>query len=115
VPSFRNLELAWNVADVWLTLDEGRPIPAIESELTFVVVWRARFAVRHRSCAASEARALARLVASEPFSAICEAFEDSTCVGVGDAATRAFGALRQWLTDGWLVAWPAASVDRPPL
>lgn len=112
VASFRTLELAWNVTDVWLALDEQRPTPAIESELTLVAVWRAGFAVRHRCCASPEARAVARLVASAPFAAICEAFADSSCVGIDDAAERAFLALRQWLADGW-VATPAPSFVDP--
>jgi len=102
VPSFRALELAWNVADVWLALDEERPIPAVESELTFVAVWRTGFAVRHRCCASPEARAVARLAALAPFSEICDAFADASSVDLDEAAERAFGALGQWLSDGWL-------------
>jgi len=109
VPSFRSLELAWNIAEVWLALDEGRSPPRIESELTFVAVWRKGFEVRHRCCAPPEARAIARLDALEPFSAICDAFADASCAGVDDAAGRAFGALRQWLADGWVAARPTAS------
>jgi hypothetical protein len=90
--------------DVQRLPDEAWP----DLRLTLVPSFRSR-------CAPPEARAIARLDAVEPFSAICEAFADASCPGIDDAAERAFGALRQWLADGWVAAWPAPSVGRAPL
>ena len=76
---------------------------------------RADKATKGSAAKGSEARAIARLDVVEPFPAICEALVDASCPGIDDAAERAFGALRQWLADGWVAAWPAPSVGRAPL
>ncbi len=112
VPSFRYLELEWNVCDVWLALDEERPVPSVEREPTHVAVWRSGFVVRHRPCAPAETRAIGRLESAAPFAAVCDCFAGSGTASLDEAAEHAFRALGQWLADGWLAAVRPPTVER---
>jgi hypothetical protein len=46
------------------------------------------------------------------FSAICQAFAESSRDGVADAAQRAFTALTQWVADEWIGSLLESEPDR---
>ena len=52
------------------------PTPELPAERTALRVWRSGYSVYHAPMDAREEAALGRLVAGEPFAAVCEAFAD---------------------------------------
>jgi hypothetical protein len=90
VPAARLLELAWPVHELWV--DAGRS-GTLRPRKVALRVWRDGFVVYQAPMASAEDRALARLVAGEPFGEVCEAFE---------SPEEAAGQLLRWVADGLL-------------
>ena len=104
VPALRRLELHWNVPGVWVAMDAGEPLPALERSPApqSWILWRHDLRVRWRSMDAHEAWALDACSAGLRFGEICDGLADQ--VGEEEAPMRAAGALKQWLGDGLIAA-----------
>jgi hypothetical protein len=100
VPSFRMLELKYDVLPVWKALEDKAPVPEPVEKTTWVVVWRKGHEVFHVAIADDEAQAVKAAQAGENVGQICERF-----AGRGDdAAHAAFQALGSWLNEGMIGA-----------
>jgi hypothetical protein len=86
VPGFARLVAGWPVHRVW----SGAPL-ALPPERTALRIWRDGFAVYQTAMDPREEAALDHLVAGEPFSAVCEPFDEPA-----DAAAL----LLRWVEDG---------------
>jgi len=90
------LPLAWPVHAVWQDADGAPPAPAS----TMLRVWRgADYRVFHAPVEPRAATALRRLVAGQPFAAVCAAFED---LPAAEGAAQAVALLARWLEDGMI-------------
>jgi hypothetical protein len=88
------LRLDWPVHELW---GSAEALPAAPAP-TAVRVWRgAGYRVFHAVLEPRAACALERLVAGEPFGAICAAFDD---LPPDEGARQASGLLARWLEDG---------------
>lgn len=96
VPALTVLHLAWPAHDLWR---DDALLPLAPAPTT-IRVWRGSdYRVFHAAMERHTAEAFARLVAGEPFGAICGAFAD-LAPEVG--AQRATALLARWLDDGIL-------------
>jgi len=93
VPAFARVVLATPVHRLW----SGASLP-LEAERTALRVWRDGFAVYQTVMDAREEAALDHLVAGEPFSAVCEPFDDPA---------EAAALLLRWLEDAIIAGAPA--------
>jgi hypothetical protein len=91
VPAFARVAVGWPVHRLW----SGASLP-LAPERTALRVWRDGFAVYQTAMDAREEAAIEVLIAGEPFSAVCEPFDEPA-----DAAAL----LLRWLEDG-IVADP---------
>ena len=96
VPALTRLVVGWPVQRAWGAAPGDGPI-TLPGERTALRVWRSGFAVYHAPMGPREEAALARVVAGEPFAAVCEAFAD---LPDEQAATEAAGLLVGWVEDG---------------
>ena len=96
VPALTRLVTAWPVQRAWAAGPDDGPI-ALAAERTALRVWRSGFAVFHATMSACEETALARVVAGEPFAAVCDAFAD---LPDDRAAVEAASLLVAWVEDG---------------
>jgi hypothetical protein len=96
VPALTRLVAGWPVQRAWAAGPDDGPI-TLAAERTALRVWRSGFAVFHAPMSAHEEAALARLVAGEPFAAVCEAFAD---LPQDQAAAEAASLLVAWVEDG---------------
>jgi hypothetical protein len=88
------LRLGWPVHELWSDDAAAPPTPAP----TTLRVWRgADYRVLHAPVGARAAVALERLVAGEPFGAVCAAFDD---LPAEEGARQATALLARWLEDG---------------
>ena len=105
VPAFARLTLTFPVQRVWAAAEQGDAAP-LEPSRTALRVWRRDFLVYHAPMDDHEERALACMLAGEPFAAVCEVFSDLDA----ESAARAAGTLlASWIEDGIL---GRASPDR---
>lgn len=98
IPALATIRSDWPVHTLWdaTSLDDVQTVP------TDVRVWRSPdLRVLHGPMDAYESRALAALVAGEPFAVICGAFGD---LADEDAAREAIALLARWLEDGIIAA-----------
>ena len=96
VPALTRLVAGWPVQRAWAAGPDDGPI-TLAAERTALRVWRNGFAVFHATMNAREEAALARIVAGEPFAAVCEAFAD---LPDDQAAAEAASLLVGWVEDG---------------
>jgi len=100
IPAFLLVESAWPVQEIWATAGEGGlPEPPCPAH-TLLRVWRDGFAVYHTAIDATERVALERVMAGEPFAAVCAAVEANAARG--EAAGEAAALLLRWVEDGIL-------------
>ena len=99
-PSVQQLELAWNVAEIWSATRQGQtpPAPAHTAQVQTWLVWRHDLKTWFRSLPADEAWAWQSASAGNSFSEICGGLcrwldEDSV-------PAAAAGTLQRWITDG---------------
>jgi hypothetical protein len=91
------LHVDWPVWELWR--DDAAPLQATSA---IVRVWRgADYRVFHAPMTAPAAEALRRLMAGEPFAAICAAFEH---LPPAEAAREVAALLGRWVDDGILAA-----------
>jgi len=96
IPALALVRACWPVHEIWGGADPAAFAPAP----TVLRVWRAAdYAVFHAPMDAHAIDALGRLIAGQPFAAVCEAFADLPPV---DAAHAASALLLRWLEDGIL-------------
>ena len=95
VPGLARLVLDWPAQRAWAAAPEEAV--ALTAERTALRVWRHGWAVYHATMDAREEAALARVVAGEPFAAVCEAFAD---LSAEKAAAEAASLLVTWVEDG---------------
>ena len=69
---------------------------------TALRVWREGFLVYHTAMEPAEEAALGRLVAGEPFAAVCEGFDDPAEAGA---------LLLRWIEDGIVARAPSGGGD----
>jgi hypothetical protein len=101
-PSIRRLDLEWNVPEVWQSIRDGADLPEPKREPAAWLVWRRDLIVRWRSLERDEALALDAARAGACFGELCERLAEHA--RSGDAATRAAGLLKRWVSDGLLTA-----------
>ncbi len=94
---------AWPVHRLWA--DAAALVPA----RTALRIWREGFFVYQTAMDPAEEAALDRLVAGEPFAAVCEGF---------DAPAEAAALLLRWIEDGiiagtWFGGGDPATLPRP--
>ena len=96
VPALARVVARWPVHRVW-DAETDAPTPELPAERTALRVWRSGYSVYHAPMDAREEAALGRLVAREPFAAVCEAFAD---LPAENAAAQAASLLVTWVEDG---------------
>jgi hypothetical protein len=100
IPALAIVRAEWPVHEAW-----GADDAASDRAATSIRVWRGQdYRVYHAPMDARDAAALDRLIAGEPFGAVCAAFDDLAPV---EGAERATALLERWLEDGII-----ARVDR---
>jgi hypothetical protein len=93
IPALAVVRADWPVHEAWAGTDA-----AMVAAATSIRVWRGEdYRVYHALMHARDAAALDRLIAGEPFGAICAAFDD---LPPRDGAERATALLARWLEDG---------------
>lgn len=105
-PTVALLPLQWAVEPIWqaLTEDEDATTDEPAALAHRLLVWRQGLQTQWRSLADDEAGVLAACLAGQPFAALCALAADTH----GDAAPAwVASALRRWVDDGLLCAWPA--------
>jgi hypothetical protein len=94
IPALKVLHVAWPVHQIWAGAD---PVTLTPSP-TFIRVWRAPdYSVFHSGMDARSAHALGRLIAGQPFAAVCDTFTELVPL---EAAQQATALLARWLEDG---------------
>lgn len=104
-PSTSLLPVRTNVADLWSWLAEGEDAPPSVRRVeagTILQVWRRHGDSRFRAVGAAEARALALILSTSNFGALCERLVAEH--GFEDGARSAGLLLRQWVSDGIVAA-----------
>jgi hypothetical protein len=99
------LPVKTNVADLWSWLTEGEDAPPSVQRIeagTVLLVWRRNGDSRFRAVGAAEARALALILSTSNFGALCERLVAEH--GFEDGARSAGLLLRQWVSDGIVAA-----------
>ncbi len=100
IPAFLLVESVWPVHEIWAAAGEdGLREPPRQAD-TLLRVWRDGFAVYHAAVDATERVALERVMAGEPFAAVCAAME--AIVAPDEAAREAAALLLRWADDGVL-------------
>jgi len=94
IPAFCTLHAAWPV-------HEDLSITSVHPAETFLRVWREDFTVYQAGMDGTERVALERVLAGDPFGAVCQALE--TMSGSENAAREAAQLLLRWVEDGILV------------
>ncbi len=93
-PALAVIRAGWRVHEIWAGADPA----AIAAAPTVLRVWRAEdYTVFHAPMDARATEALDRLIAGEPFAAICGAFADLV---PHEAAREATALLARWIEDG---------------
>ncbi|WP_165323397.1 putative DNA-binding domain-containing protein [Rhizorhabdus phycosphaerae] len=104
-PSTLLLPVATNVADIWSSLVEGSealPVVRDSGPEASLLVWRRDGESRFRSPGSGEAKALASILATRSFGALCEMLVTEQGF---EAGVRSAGLLlRQWISDGIVAA-----------
>ncbi len=104
-PSTSVLPVKTNVAELWSWLAEGEVAPPSVLRVetgTVLLVWRRHGDSRFRAVGAAEARALALILSTSNFGALCERLVAEH--GFEDGARSAGLLLRQWVSDGIVAA-----------
>lgn len=104
-PSTSLLPVRTNVADLWSWLTEGDDTPPSVRRVetgTVLLVWRRNGDSRFRAVGPAEAQALALIVSTDSFGALCERLVAEH--GFEDGARSAGLLLRQWVSDGIVAA-----------
>ena len=99
-PAVWLLRSAWPVHEIWAAAEERglyEPVRPVETQLR---IWRESFTVYHSSMDAAERLALERVLAGEPFAAVCEVLEAT--LSPEDAPGEAAQLLLRWIEDGIL-------------
>ncbi|BAU49448.1 hypothetical protein SVA_2900 [Sulfurifustis variabilis] len=98
--SVQRLDLAWNAPAVWKAVKDEQPppAPARADHLRGWVIWRQGLQNYFRPLPVEEAFALDAMLRGEAFGAICEGLLE--WMDAPNAAERAAGLLKLWLTDG---------------
>ena len=97
VPACARLVTRWPVHQLW---DDAAALLA--PARTALRVWREGFLVYHTAMDPAEEAALERLVAGEPFAAVCEGFDDPAEAGA---------LLLRWIEDGIVARAPSGGGD----
>lgn len=98
----QRLDLEWNVVDIWLAIDEGGPLPALErGDVRPCLVWRKDLKSHFRVVSESEARVLEAARAGASFADLCAQLNEEG--GDRDVAAEAAGLLQRWVSDELLV------------
>jgi hypothetical protein len=98
--SVRRLDLRWNVATIWKSIDAGiEPPPLVEqSHPVGWLVWRQELRTQFRSLEVDEAWALDALRRGATFAELCEGLTE--WIDAAQVAVHAAGRLKRWLEDG---------------
>jgi hypothetical protein len=101
VPAHRIIRVRHDIEELWLAAEHSRPLPPAREHERVLSVWRRGFGVFHRAVAASEARALERLVGGTSLAELCSVIAPER--PTERAAATVFTLLRQWLADEILI------------
>lgn len=103
-PALQLLELRWNVAVVWQSLDAGEQPPALSAAPAPVtwLMWRQALQPHWRSLSDEEVWALRQALAGATFGAVCEGLQ--RWLTAEEIPLRAAGFIKQWVSDGLVVA-----------
>jgi hypothetical protein len=99
VTPWRFLSLKYDVLNLWLELDLGRPVVEVVPSPAFAAVWRRGFEIFHIALSPIEAEALRRVLEGQTLDNVCQAF-----AGQPDAAQVALRAIGVWFAEGWMIA-----------
>jgi hypothetical protein len=103
-PACQILHSDWPVHELWATAEKGTPgCECVRREKTTLRVWRDGFAVYHATMDAIEHTALVRVLAGDPFSAVCGAVESLL---PAEVAAAVGSLLLRWIEDGLLARLP---------
>lgn len=106
IPAFQIMQSAWPVHDIWKITEENTPNPEdIAPAETVLRVWRHEFMVYHTKMDNVEQKALASIIAGEPFASACAALE--TQMPEEEAASTIGRLMLRWIEDGILTSFPS--------
>lgn len=102
-PSIRRLNLKWNVAHIWQTLDKGQSKPRAKKndESISWIFWRKELLNQYCSLSHEEAWAIDALLNGKSFNEICEGLCE--WIDESQVATHAVGLLKGWIVAGLIV------------